>query len=74
MKHLITLFIKLQNKIQFLLYQTNLGTVERLDNNLGHIKGNCVIACRTCNFGKVGNKSVKDDLQEVKTQSKWTFI
>ena len=47
-------------EIQFLLYQKNLGTIERLDPKLGHIKSNCVIACRSCNLSRVG--------------SKWTFI
>lgn len=33
----------------------NFATIERLDNSIGHIKQNCVIACRTCNFRKVGD-------------------
>lgn len=43
--------------IQYIEYNTTLATIERLDNSLGHIKGNCVIACRTCNFGRIGNAS-----------------
>lgn len=42
-------------ELQYQQYADNLGTIERLDNSIGHIKGNCVIACRTCNFSKVGN-------------------
>ena len=42
--------------LQYLLYQKNLGTIERKTNKLGHIKGNCVIACRSCNFQRLGQK------------------
>ena len=45
--------------LQYLIYQGNLATIERLDNNIGHIKGNCVIACRTCNYSRVGDKYYK---------------
>ena len=41
--------------LQYVNYTHNLATIERLDNSIGHIKGNCVIACRTCNFSRVGN-------------------
>ena len=33
-----------------------LATIERLDNSLGHIKRNCVVACFTCNVNHVGDK------------------
>ena len=33
-----------------------LATIERLDNTLGHIKRNCVIACFSCNVNHVGDK------------------
>ena len=33
-----------------------LATIERLDNSLGHIKRNCVIACFNCNVSRVGDK------------------
>ena len=42
--------------LQYIIYQNNLATIERLDNSIGHTKGNCVIACRTCNYSRVGNK------------------
>ncbi len=32
-------------------------TIERLDNSIGHIKSNCVLACQKCNFSK--NKRLK---------------
>ena len=34
----------------------NRATIERLDNSLGHIIGNCVIACHRCNSSKISNK------------------
>jgi len=36
--------------VQYIEYSGNLGTIERYNNHFGHIKGNCCIACRTCNF------------------------
>ena len=42
--------------LQYVDYQGDLATIERLDNSLGHIKSNCVIACRTCNYSKVGQR------------------
>ena len=40
--------------LQYRQYQSNLGTLERIDNTLGHIKTNCKIACFHCNVSKVG--------------------
>jgi len=34
---------------------STLGTIERLNNSLGHNIGNCTIACRNCNISRVGN-------------------
>lgn len=31
-------------------------SIERLNNNIGHIKSNSVLACLNCNIRKVGNK------------------
>ena len=45
-----------QCEIQYQKYDDNLATIERIDNSVGHIKGNCVIACRTCNLSKVGDR------------------
>jgi len=44
-----------QCELQYTYYNHTLGTIERLNNNLGHIKSNCVIACKNCNCTKVGN-------------------
>jgi len=43
-------------KLNFDKRNPHLATIERLDNTLGHIKRNCVIACHTCNVSKIGNK------------------
>jgi hypothetical protein len=32
-------------------YENDFATVDRVDNTLGHLKKNCVIACRSCNCG-----------------------
>ena len=40
-------------ELQFVLYQENLATIERINNDIGHNKGNCTIACRQCNFKRV---------------------
>jgi len=36
-------------ELQYVEYQNNLATIERLDNSIGHIKSNCVICCLSCN-------------------------
>jgi len=44
-----------QCEIQYKYYTDNLGTIERLNNNIGHNIGNCKIACRKCNYSKIGS-------------------
>jgi hypothetical protein len=44
-------------ELQYIEYNDTLATIERLDNDIGHIKENCVIACRTCNFSRVGDRT-----------------
>lgn len=41
--------------LQYIHYQNNLATIERLCNDIGHLSGNCVIACYYCNIGKKSN-------------------
>ena len=41
--------------LQYIEYQDDLVTIERIDNSLGHIKSNCVLACRKCNLSRVGD-------------------
>jgi len=36
-------------ELQYVEYQNDLATIERLDNSIGHIKSNCVICCLGCN-------------------------
>ena len=43
-------------ELQYIINQSNLASIERLNNSLGHIKSNCVISCLKCNISKVGNK------------------
>jgi hypothetical protein len=42
-------------ELQYIKYQDDLATIERLDNNIGHIKSNCVICCRKCNNARKSN-------------------
>jgi len=46
-------------KLQYSKSNNTLATIERLDNKKGHTKNNCVLACRQCNFTKVGHKCSK---------------
>jgi len=43
-------------ELQYVEYQDNLATIERLDNSIGHIKSNCVICCMKCNKMVKSNK------------------
>ena len=38
--------------LQYIHKQNNLATIERLCNNIGHLSGNCVIACLSCNSAR----------------------
>lgn len=42
--------------LQTSILQTDLMTIERIDNSIGHIIGNCMIACFHCNVSKVGQR------------------
>lgn len=42
-------------ELQIMTRQDNMATIERLDNNIGHIKSNCVICCWKCNLMKKSN-------------------
>ncbi len=43
-------------ELQYVIYQGDLATIERLDNDIGQNKSNCVIACLHCNVSKLSNK------------------
>jgi len=46
-------------ELQYVDNNDTLATIERLDNSKGHIKSNCVIACRKCNLSKVGQRKLQ---------------
>jgi len=39
-------------ELQYFDNNDTLATIERLNNSKGHIKSNCVIACRKCNLSR----------------------
>jgi len=39
-------------EMQFVEFNSTLCTIERINNNLGHIKSNCILCCRTCNLSR----------------------
>ena len=43
-------------ELQLIHKGSNLITIERIDNSIGHIKSNVKIACYKCNLSKVGSK------------------
>jgi hypothetical protein len=44
-------------QLQYVEYRHDLATVERLNNSIGHIKSNCVIACLRCNNMRKSNRN-----------------
>lgn len=46
-------------ELQYVKYQDDLATIERLDNDIGHIKSNCVLCCLKCNHLKKSKKKLK---------------
>jgi len=45
-------------ELQYIYFNNTLATIERLNNSIGHIKSNCVLACRQCNLSRVGQKNL----------------
>lgn len=45
-----------KGKMGIIEYDHDLVTIERLDNSIGHIKSNCVLACFLCNSTRVGQR------------------
>jgi len=39
-------------ELQYIEYSDDLATIERINNSIGHIKSNCVLACMRCNKSK----------------------
>ena len=44
-------------ELELIKYQSNLMTIERIDNTIGHIKSNVKIACLSCNSKRIGDKT-----------------
>ena len=42
--------------LQYTNYTSDLATIERIDNELGHIKSNVLISCYKCNVSHVGHR------------------
>lgn len=53
---------------EYINYCNELVTLERLDNNTGHVKSNCVLACKRCNLGTYRTNRLKAKFHQ--TQSK----
>lgn len=45
-------------ELELIHYGSNLITIERINNSIGHIKSNVKIACFKCNVSKVGDKLI----------------
>jgi hypothetical protein len=43
-------------EVQYIEYGPNLGTIERINNDIGHTKSNVKIACLSCNSSRVGQR------------------
>jgi hypothetical protein len=41
--------------LQYIENNDSLATLERINNNIGHIKSNCVLCCLKCNLAKKSN-------------------
>ena len=42
------------NDMEYVNYGDSLCTIERIDNNIGHIKSNCTLCCLFCNRARYG--------------------
>lgn len=57
-------------KLQILYSESNLMSIERIDNKLGHIKGNVKISCIKCNISKIGNHGSLEKMKEFQIERK----
>ena len=46
--------------LQYTKHQYNLATIERINNNIGHIKSYCVLCCLSCNNKRKSNLTSKE--------------
>ena len=57
-------------EFQFVTRQNNLCTIERIDNSIGHIKSNCVLACFRCNILRSAKYSYEEFKSIIKQRKK----
>ena len=46
-----------KKELQIMEYNNSLASLERINNNIGHIKSNCVICCLDCNTKRKSNET-----------------
>lgn len=51
-------------EFQFTEYNDTLCTIERINNLVGHIKSNCVLACMKCNKSKRSNRTTPENVNK----------
>ena len=44
--------------MQFILTDRTLCTLERFNNNIGHVRDNVTLACLKCNLSRVGQRNL----------------
>ena len=48
-----------KTEVQLIEHTSNLISIERINNSIGHIKSNVKISCFSCNVKRVGDKSIE---------------
>ena len=48
-------------KLQYTEYRSDLGTIERLNNFVGHVKSYCVLSCKNCNYKRNSDRIVEQE-------------
>lgn len=49
-------------ELQYDKYDSNMASIERLDNSTGHIKSNVVLCCLSCNKKKKSNRAINQSI------------
>ena len=65
----ICTYCKIHMKLDCENLSDNLLTVERIDNNIGHIKSNCVLACCKCNNTRGKHFTYEEYKQKVEQET-----
>ena len=50
-------------KLQYTEFKPDVGTIERLNNSIGHVKSNCVLCCKNCNVKKKSNRTAEQQVE-----------